>query len=111
MQADNYRLRIGNYYGTAGDSFSHSGSSNQQKNAQFSTMDKDNDDSGNYCAQIFGNGGWWFDRCGYSGLNGINFANGVASDSWDGISWFLFDNSNIIWLKTTTMSIIPTSST
>ena len=74
-------------------------------------MDKDNDDSSNYCAQIYGSGGWWYDRCGYSGLNDINFANGVAPSWGKGISWYLFDNDGRMSLKTTTMSIIPTSST
>ena len=62
MQADNYCLRIGNYYGTAGDSFSWS-SSNQQKNAQFSTMDQDSDNNNGASCTVswFGNGGWWFD--------------------------------------------------
>ena len=75
-------------------------------------MDKDNDNSGANCAvQFYGSGGWWFDSCGYSTLNGINFANGVSSSAWDGISWYLFDNTAKMSLKTTTMSIIPTSST
>ena len=75
-------------------------------------MDKDNDDSSDvHCVQTYGSGGWWYDRCGSSGLNGINFANGVAPGWGDGISWYLFDNDGTTSLKTTTMSIIPTSST
>ena len=77
---------------------------------QFSTMDKDNDDSASHCTvQFYGSGGWWFDRCGYSSLNGINYGDGVSYSGW-GLSWYTFANTKES-LKTTTMSIIPTSST
>ena len=74
-------------------------------------MDKDNDDGSGHCAQNYGSGGWWYDGCGYSGLNDINFANGVAPGAYDGISWYLFDNDKYMSLNTTTMSIIPSSTT
>lgn len=60
----NYRLRIGNYSGNAGDSMrDHNGKA-------FTTMDSDNDDFdfGN-CAQM-NKGAWWYNECQDSNLNG-----------------------------------------
>ena len=52
-----YRLHIGEYSGTAGDSMAdHNG-------MKFSTRDRDNDchSSGSHCAQIY-KGAWWFNK-------------------------------------------------
>ncbi|XP_059166145.1 ficolin-1-B-like [Physella acuta] len=64
-EAEGYRLKVSNYTGgNAGDSFS--GKHNDMK---FSTRDRDNDLSGVNCAQTF-TGGWWFNACHDSNLNG-----------------------------------------
>ncbi|XP_049297127.1 microfibril-associated glycoprotein 4-like isoform X2 [Anopheles funestus] len=48
--------KLGNYSGTAGDSFSRS------KGMKFSTFDSDNDIWVNNCAATY-SGGWWFRNC------------------------------------------------
>ncbi|GFS23433.1 tenascin-R [Elysia marginata] len=58
-----YKLSIGNYDGTAGDSL------RDNDGRPFSTIDKDVDSSGGNCAEEY-QGGWWFVGCGYSCLNG-----------------------------------------
>ncbi|XP_068150529.1 fibroleukin-like [Drosophila tropicalis] len=64
-QEEAYQLKsLGNYTGTAGDSLS------SLKMMHFSTSDRDNDQSPNgNCAQLF-KGGWWFQNCANSCLNG-----------------------------------------
>lgn len=79
----NYRLTIGGYSGNAGDSF---GPHNEM---QFSTLDRDNDNWPGSCSQSF-TGGWWFNFCHSSNLNGTyipgpheSYANSIT---WLGIS-------------------------
>ena len=48
----------------------------------------DNDKYSANCALKTGvcnRGGWWFNRCTRSNLNGLNYANGTASFEWTGI--------------------------
>ncbi|GFR77106.1 tenascin-R [Elysia marginata] len=62
-ETENYKLSIGRYFGTAGDSFSY------HNGAPFSTIDRDNDVAPEKCADKHG-GGWWFKKCDTSNLNG-----------------------------------------
>nr|XP_039261947.1 fibrinogen C domain-containing protein 1-like [Styela clava] len=76
--SDNYRLIVGEYNGTAGDSLT------PHTNMQFSTKDSDNDRwccSGS-CAQMY-KGAWWYRTCYYSNLNGIYYQNGDRSVTWN----------------------------
>ena len=50
-----YRLHISGYSGTAGDSLDY------HNGRKFSTRDKDNDEGGRNCAQIYKEG-WWFKK-------------------------------------------------
>ena len=52
---------------------------------KFSTKDRDNDNSGENCSMQRGGGGWWFDSCTDSNLNGIYL--GSADRDWHGIIW------------------------
>ncbi|XP_013405895.1 fibrinogen C domain-containing protein 1-B-like [Lingula anatina] len=94
-ESDRYRLRIGRYSGTAGDSF-HYGHYYLRHNGQrFSTFDLDNDaSSSRNCAQLY-HGGWWFANCMASNLNGIYYVghqNGeYQSYTRDGIMWQTLD--------------------
>jgi hypothetical protein len=47
----------------------------------FSTMDRDNDNNPNNCAEIFSSG-WWHDACFKVNLNGLS-----NEQSYNGISW------------------------
>ena len=61
---DNYRLTIEKGEGTCHDAMAYS------NNQQFSTYDRDNDNwSGGNCA-ILCQGGWWYNSCYRSNLNG-----------------------------------------
>ncbi|XP_062944452.1 angiopoietin-4-like [Cynocephalus volans] len=77
-----YRLSLSGY----------GGSSWNQNNlflteANFSTHDKDNDNCHCNCALLL-SGGWWFDACGLSNLNGVYFEVGDDTRNLKGIRWF-----------------------
>lgn len=108
-EREGYRLRLGTYQGNAGDSFSsHNGK-------QFTTLDRDKDAfSGRgsliyshilsrlfaevclltVCSSLLGNcahfhkGGWWYNACGQTNLNGVWYSGGVYRSKFqDGIFW------------------------
>ena len=77
-----YRLKIGRYSGTAGDSLRY------HNGGTFSTIDRDNDERiGGSCARKNG-GGWWFVNCDTANLNGRW---GVGQDrgmEWSGVGGY-----------------------
>lgn len=82
-EADKYRLLIGGYNGSAGDSMSY------HSNSTFSTMDQDYDqDSSGSCARIY-KGAWWYNDCHRSNLNGL-YLNGSHSSFANGVNWYHF---------------------
>ena len=91
----NYKLHVGSYSGTAGDSFSrHSG-------MQFSTKDRG---ASSGCALSL-HGAWWYIGCHLSNLNG-KYLNGPHKSYADGVNWHHFKgyyNS----LKKTEMKVKP----
>lgn len=107
FQADNYRLRLGTYSGTAGDSMNFS-TNYSHLDMPFSTYDMDNDryDSGDCSESSGGKGGWWFNKCVGANLNGLNYADGKATTDWNGILWNHVTTSKRS-LKTVTMSVRP----
>ncbi|XP_053552117.1 ficolin-1 [Bombina bombina] len=80
-EAEKYKLLIGAFKeGNAGDSLS--GHSSQR----FTTKDQDNDEYASNCAELF-KGGWWYQGCHSSNLNGL-YHLGQHSSHADGINWY-----------------------
>ena len=71
-----YRLEVGSYSGTAGDSLA------PHNNMVFSTKDS----VGNGCA-LHSTGAWWYMSCQYSNLNGMYLGNNRAYGS---ARWYHF---------------------
>ena len=82
-ETDGYRLTIGGYSGTAGDSMAfHNGT-------MFSTMDRDNDNSNTTdCVKSCGGGAWWHGECCYASLNSI-YSQQFSFFRY-GIRWYTF---------------------
>ncbi|KAL0966051.1 hypothetical protein UPYG_G00290180 [Umbra pygmaea] len=72
-----YKLRIGEYNGTAGDSLTY------HQGRPFSTKDRDNDIAVTNCALSY-KGAWWYKNCHRANLNGKY---GESRHS-QGINWF-----------------------
>ncbi|XP_062930016.1 tenascin isoform X9 [Mobula hypostoma] len=72
-----YKLHIGEYRGTAGDSLSY------HQDRPFSTKDRDNDVAVTNCALSY-KGAWWYKNCHRVNLNGKY---GVANHS-QGVNWY-----------------------
>lgn len=96
--ADKYRLSIGGYSGSAGDSLSY------HHGMQFSTRDNANDalSGPNRCPQQY-RGAWWYWECHASNLNGAyldgthtTFADGVAWTTWTGFYESLRHSSMLV---------------
>eukprot|EP00058_Branchiostoma_floridae_P007220 XP_002592708.1 hypothetical protein BRAFLDRAFT_67148 [Branchiostoma floridae] len=99
-ESQNYKLHIGTYTGTAGDSLSlHDGK-------PFSTKDRDNDESSSgSCAQSI-KGAWWYGNCHHSNLNGL-YHLGTHDSHGDGVNWYHWKGYKYS-LKRTEMKIRPT---
>nr|XP_039260828.1 LOW QUALITY PROTEIN: fibrinogen-like protein A [Styela clava] len=81
--SDRYRLILGEYSGTAGDSLTI------HNNMQFSTKDSDNDKYSGSCAIDYG-GAWWYNQCHLSNLNGMYYQDGrVITKSVNWYHWKL----------------------
>ena len=94
-----YRLEVGSYSGTAGDSLISG-----HNNMAFSTKDRDNDrySSGN-CA-VRNTGAWWYNSCHNSNLNGKYLGNKRDNR---GARWKEF--RSYLSLKFTEMKLRPSS--
>ena len=92
-----YRLEVGSYSGTAGDSLAY------HNNMAFSTKDRDNDRRSSNCAEV-STGAWWYNSCHHSNLNGQYLRN--KSDG-RGAEWDAF--RSYLSLKFTEMKLRPAS--
>ncbi|XP_008106459.2 angiopoietin-1 isoform X2 [Anolis carolinensis] len=99
-EKQNYRLYLKGHSGTAGKQ-----SSLILHGADFSTKDADNDNCMCKCALML-TGGWWFDACGPSNLNGMFYSAGQHHGKINGIKWHYFKGPSYS-LRSTTMMIRP----
>ncbi|XP_022067532.2 angiopoietin-1 isoform X1 [Acanthochromis polyacanthus] len=99
-EKQNYRLFLKSHSGTAGRQ-----SSLVIHGADFSTKDMDNDNCMCKCALML-TGGWWFDACGPSNLNGMYFTHGQHVGKLNGIKWHYFKGPSYS-LKATAMMVRP----
>ncbi|KFM82805.1 Techylectin-5A, partial [Stegodyphus mimosarum] len=108
----NYTLHVNGYSGDAGDSLQVA-----HNNQQFSTKDRDNDKlADDTCAQIY-KGGWWYNACHASNLNGL-YLRGKHEGYDDGITWFTwkgqYESMDTVEIKLRsrdfTSSLIPSDS-
>ncbi|XP_067872905.1 angiopoietin-related protein 7 isoform X1 [Heterodontus francisci] len=101
-ELNSYRLIIGNYNGTAGrDSLRY------HNNTAFSTKDKDNDKCVDDCVH-FRKGGYWYNCCTDSNLNGVYYREGQHTQNSDGITWYGWHGSSYS-MKQVEMKIRPQS--
>uniref|UniRef100_A0A147A6A3 Angiopoietin-like 1a n=1 Tax=Fundulus heteroclitus TaxID=8078 RepID=A0A147A6A3_FUNHE len=99
-ESEGYKLRLGTYQGNAGDSFS----SNNGK--PFTTLDRDRDEFSGNCAH-FHKGGWWYNACGQTNLNGVWYSGGVYRSKFqDGIFWAAY-GGGFYSLKSVRLMIRP----
>ncbi|KAJ3609614.1 hypothetical protein NHX12_024134 [Muraenolepis orangiensis] len=93
----NYSLHADGFSGTAGrtSSLTHSGT-------PFSTKDRDNDRCTCQCAQI-ASGGWWFEACGPSNLNGMYYPASFTTVRYNGIKWYYWKGPTLMATMTTMM--------
>ncbi|NWX77160.1 FGL1L protein, partial [Alca torda] len=61
-ESHGYRLRLGAYSGSAGDSMTTNSASTVHDNMKFSAKDLDQDTYSGNCASSYG-GGWWYSAC------------------------------------------------
>ncbi|XP_066293706.1 fibrinogen-like protein 1 [Branchiostoma lanceolatum] len=94
-----YRLTLGAYSGTAGDSMTRRAAS-----MFFSTKDRDNDAATADCSQIY-KGAWWYKDCHQANLNGLYHA-GAHQSKADGVNWGTW-KGYYYSLKRTEMKIRP----
>lgn len=83
-EADDYKLEIDGYSGTAGDSMNDPWYGSNL--SPFSTFDRDNDRSSLNCANML-KGGWWWRSCG-RGLNGLYLSDPHDAIARQGIVWY-----------------------
>ena len=92
-----YRLEVGSYSGTAGNSLAYHNTMN------FSTKDRDNDKWRSNCAASC-SGAWWYNVCYYSSLNGKYLR---EKRDQRGVTWEHFRGS--LSLKLVEMKLRPSS--
>ncbi|KAM7345486.1 ficolin-2-like [Cochliomyia hominivorax] len=99
---ENYKLKnLGRFHGTAGDSL------NYHLGQWFSTKDRRNDQNPKEdCAKTY-EGGWWYNECHQSNLNGHYF-HGPNTHRANGIHWYKVTDYNTS-LKFVEMKIRPRS--
>ncbi|XP_052704320.1 microfibril-associated glycoprotein 4-like [Crassostrea angulata] len=96
-ESEKYKLSVGGYSGTAGDSLAY------HNGMKFSTRDQDNDLWNKHCS-VEHQGGWWFNACIHAILNGPYLKS--AKITAVGMTWYTFGNEHRA-LKRASMMIRP----
>ncbi|KAJ8371095.1 hypothetical protein SKAU_G00111230 [Synaphobranchus kaupii] len=99
-ELNSYKLFISSYSGNAGQD-----SLRYHNNTNFSTKNKDNDKCVDDCAQLR-KGGYWYNCCTDSNLNGVFYRYGEHIRNTDGITWYGWHGPNYS-LKRVEMKIRP----
>ena len=86
--ASKYKLQVAGYSGTAGDSIEYGSGGDNHNGMAFSTYDSDNDLASYHCAQ-YTKGGWWFNACMSSQLNGI-YHHDTTPIASEAVYWYTF---------------------
>lgn len=106
-ESDDYRIHVSGYHGNAGDSMtSHR---ENHDGVQFSTYDTDNDRRPfDNCAMHY-RGGWWYNDCFDSNLNGRYYQKGFHNNFFrqNGIHWNSLHKYSS--LKNAKMMVMPAS--
>ncbi|KAG9330842.1 hypothetical protein JZ751_021930 [Albula glossodonta] len=96
-EAKNYSLHVSGFSGSAGRT-----SSLAQSGTPFSTKDRDNDRCRCKCAQL-ATGGWWFEACGPSNLNGVFYTGSSSVAHYNSIKWYYWKGPSMVAAMTTMM--------
>lgn len=80
-ESENYVLTVDEFSGTAGDSL------RRHNRQQFSTKDRDNDQSKASSCAVERVGAWWYSGCTDSNLNGA-YTNNTNREEWENIFWY-----------------------
>ncbi|XP_078346731.1 ficolin-2-like isoform X1 [Oculina patagonica] len=94
-EGDKYKLSLGSYSGTSGDSLTY------HNGHPFTTKDQNNDPEYYNCAVHY-SGAWWYNRCYGTNMNGI-YHQGQYKGT-DGIIWWAFSGYSV---KRAEMKIRP----
>ncbi|KAJ8257616.1 hypothetical protein GJAV_G00187720 [Gymnothorax javanicus] len=99
-ELNSFKLFIWGYSGNAGQD-----SLRYHNNTNFSTKNKDNDKCVDDCAHLR-KGGYWYNCCTDSNLNGVFYRYGDHTGNMDGITWYGWHGPNYS-LKRVEMKIRP----
>ena len=94
-----YRLEVGSYSGTAGDSLA------RHNNMVFTSKDRDNDRHNGVNCAVYYTGAWWYANCYDSNLNGKYLGHTTNAK---GVTWRHWKNSYVS-LKFTEMKLRPST--
>ncbi|OWF39130.1 fibrinogen-like protein 1 [Mizuhopecten yessoensis] len=106
-ETNDYRLHVNGYHGTAGDSMTSTRENHD--GVRFSTYDTDNDRRPfDNCAMHY-RGGWWYNDCFDSNLNGRYYQKGFHNNFFrqNGIHWNSLHKYSS--LKNAQMMVMPAS--
>ncbi|GFR60493.1 tenascin-R, partial [Elysia marginata] len=91
-----YRLQLGYYVGTLGEEGQHTGLS-YSRGQNFSTFDRDNDNSEDRNCAVYMQGAWWYNACHRTNLNGQWGLATFRGVSWSGVGQQWWHNFKFLY--------------